>query len=80
MRRWLHVALRLTLMAAFSPALDMQLSPRTRSSKLLYLKVVSGVLTVNAEATVRDHLCYADQSIPLYLQIALTVEPPDRKY
>jgi len=39
---------------------------------------VSGVIIVNAKATVRDNFRSADQSIPLYLKIALTIFTPAR--
>ncbi len=42
--------------------------------------MVPGVLIVGAEATVRDNFRCADQSNPLYLQIALTIETPGTEY
>lgn len=42
--------------------------------------MVPGVLTVGAEATVRDYFRCADQSSPLYLKIALTVKTPGMEY
>ncbi len=42
--------------------------------------VVPGVLIVGAEATVRDYFRCADQSNPLYLQIAPTIKTPGTEY
>jgi len=41
---------------------------------------VPGVLIVGAEATVRDYFGCADQSNPLYLQIAPTIKTPGTEY
>jgi len=51
------------------PGTDLTPSKRT---------TVSGVIIVNAKATVRDNFRSADQSIALYLKIALTIFTPAR--
>ena len=40
------------------------------------ITVVFGVIVVSTEATVKGFFVYADQSIPLYLQIVLTIITP----
>ena len=39
--------------------------------------MISGVIFLSIEATVRDYFVYADQSIPLYLQIVLIINTSD---